>query len=369
MPEALAMHRLPKTKAAATTGALALIAYIRDRDYAPTIKTRITVGTWLVKFTTAESSPRAARNLIRGRENSPRTLKDYKRYFETYLKGDPFLDLTMQELDETDAMLFMGRMASTPLQDKRKMAGRRTYTGVVKFVRMAFNEYARTTRRWVNPFHRFDAPKQTERHIRDALTEDEVVSLFAPDVLRDTMERAVCAIIFLAGLRRAEVSALKPEDLDWNTPKILVRRAWQDFDSSDRQLGPTKSKRARKAPFDPVLQAAIRKLWEENGQHEFVFSFKNGTTPGPSWTIGRFHQWLERAGIQDNGRNLVPHSARHSLASMLEARGVPLRYIQDLLDHSDLKTTKIYLHETADTIRAISAKIGEAMGESSKDFD
>jgi integrase len=178
------------------------------------------------------------------------------------------------------------------------------------------------------------------------------------------MERAICAVIFLSGLRRGEVSALKPEDLDWNTPKILVRRAWLAFDSKDRQLGPTKSKRPRKAPFDPVLKAAIRKIWEENGQHEFVFSFKNGKTPGAAWTIGRFHKWLERAGVQDGGRNLVPHSARHSLASMLEARGIPLRYIQELLDHSDLKTTKIYLHEAADTIGAISAKIGEAMGQS-----
>jgi site-specific recombinase XerD len=33
-----------------------------------------------------------------------------------------------------------------------------------------------------------------------------------------------------------------------------------------------------------------------------------------------------------------------SLASILEARGTSLRYIQDLLGHSDLKTIKIYLH-------------------------
>jgi integrase len=360
MPEPLAMHRLPKTKAAAAAGALALIAYIRAGGETPVAKSDTTIGSWLEKFTSASTSPKAARNLARGRENSIGTLKCYKQYYNAYLKGDPFLDLKIQDVDETDALMFMGRLASTPLKDERKMAGRRTYTGVISFVRMAFHEYARTARRWINPFQNLDTPKQTERQLRDALTEDEVVTLFVPGVLRDSMERAICAVIFLSGLRRGEVSALKPEDLDWNTPKILVRRAWQDFSSKDRQLGPPKSKRPRKAPFDPVLQEAIRKLWEENGQHEFVFSFKDGKTPGASWTNVRFHKWLERAGIQDGGRNLVPHSARHSLASMLEARGVPLRYIQDLLGHNDLETTKTYLHEAAGMIGVISAKIGEA---------
>jgi len=35
----------------------------------------------------------------------------------------------------------------------------------------------------------------------------------------------------------------------------------------------TKSKRGRVAPFDKILQEAIRALWEINGGHEFVFSF------------------------------------------------------------------------------------------------
>jgi site-specific recombinase XerD len=39
---------------------------------------------------------------------------------------------------------------------------------------------------------------------------------------------------------------------------------------------------------------------------------------------------------------------------------VSLRYIQELLGHSDLKTTKIYLHSTDKTIRDIGRKIEDA---------
>jgi len=106
-----------------------------------------------------------------------------------------------------------------------------------------------------------------------------------------------------------------------------------------------------------MLQEAIKKLWAKNGQHKFVFSFKDGTTPGPSWIDGRFKKWIDRAGINLEGRYITPHSARHSLASILEGRGVSIRYIQDLLGHSDLKTTKGYLHSTDKTIRNIGEKI------------
>jgi integrase/recombinase XerD len=167
--------------------------------------------------------------------------------------------------------------------------------------------------------------------------------------------------MFLSGPRRAEISALKPECLDWHTPKITVKNAWQNFNKKNRVFGPPKGKKERTAPFDPVLQAAIKKLWAENGQHEYVFAFKNSSYPHPGWIRRRFPKWLERAGIKLDGRKIVPHSSRHSLASLLEERGVSLRYIQELLGHSDLKTTRIYLHSTDKTIRDIGEKIDDAI--------
>jgi site-specific recombinase XerD len=102
-------------------------------------------------------------------------------------------------------------------------------------------------------------------------------------------------------------------------------------------------------------------MWEENGRHEYVFCHPDGSILEPSWIRCRFPEWLRCAGIELGGRKIVPHSARHSLASLLEERGISLRYIQEMLGHSDLKTTKRYLHSTEKTIRDIGRKITETM--------
>jgi integrase/recombinase XerD len=348
---------------------LALIDFLKSAGIAPQ-KGKILVGEWLRLFTSMAESPKGARNIAENRPYSVQSIDRLKSIYDTHLKNDIFMGLLMSEVNYQDIIAFISRMGLRGLEGRykqnkvsQKMAGTDTFHKLVGFVRMAFKEYGRDRPYWLNPFNGIDSPKNIRHEKRDALPEEEVLKLFNPGVLRDVMELAVCSVMFLAGLRRSEIFALRPEDLDWYTPKILVQRAWQNFDRKTRVLGPPKSKRERFAPFDKVLQDAIKKLWQENGQHEFVFCFQDGTTPGPSWIKGRFKKWLDRAGIEMKGRVIVPHSSRHSLASILEERGVSLRYIQDLLGHSDLKATKRYLHSTDKTIRDIGKKIGAAMDE------
>jgi len=367
MPPELAHYRTPKDDKEAKAGAIALIIYLKNKQQEEGSARRIavddiTVGAWIEKFTRMETSPRTGINANRNRPYSSETLDTYRSFFINHIKDDPFCTLKMAEVEEEDALEFGTRISLRKLENGQPMCGSRTYTGIMVFVRMTFKSYQNKNRKWFNPFQTIATPSYAKK-TRDALPEEEIIKLFMPGVLERTMELAVCSAIFLSGLRRSEVSALKPEDLDWHTPKITVRRAWQNFDSKEKRvLGPPKGKRERIAPFDPVTQEAIKKLWEENGRHEFVFSWKNGEVIGPSWIYFNFERWIKRAGIELNGRKIVPHSARHSLASMLEERDVSIRFIQELLGHSDLKTTKIYLHSTDKTIRNIGLKITEAMG-------
>jgi len=198
------------------------------------------------------------------------------------------------------------------------------------------------------------------------------------------MDLVLCCALFTAGLRGGEVFAVKPDDFDWKTPKLTVQRAWQLPNSKEKRLGPPKSCKSRVTLFIPIFQNALKKLWEENGKHEFAFSKKMGRvrkkaiTPGAEWIRRRFPVWLERAGIEKGGRNITPHSARHTLASILEENGVAERYIQEILGHSHTqdiltssenrtkKTTRIYLHTRRKMINQISDLLTEILNREDK---
>jgi integrase len=267
-PDVLIQFRNPRTKAAAEAAAFALVEYLKkklEEGIAQRVRIEdITVGAWIEKFTDMETSPRTGVNASRNRPYSPDTVETYRNYYTTHIKGDPFTLLKMAEVEEEDATEYITRLSvkkQAAKKDKigRSMGGTRTFAGVIGFIRMAFREYQKKNRRWFNPFQYIDPPMINSK-TRDALPEDEMFRLFWPGVLKSSMELAVCAAIFLSGLRRSEIFALKPECLDWHTPKIKVKNAWQNYDKKSKVLGPPKGKKERDAPFDPVLQEAIKKL-------------------------------------------------------------------------------------------------------------
>lgn len=51
-------------------------------------------------------------------------------------------------------------------------------------------------------------------------------------------------------------------------------------------------------------------------------------------------------------KRVYPHLLRHSVATTLLERGMPLEQIQKLLGHAKLETTQIYAESTPEMIKA-----------------
>ncbi len=144
--------------------------------------------------------------------------------------------------------------------------------------------------------------------------------------------RALVLFALRTGLRQGEIRALKWEDIDGVSPKVLVRRsAWNDI------IGTPKGGRSREVPLSDEVILALKGLLK---REPYVFSHPSGRMWRRSemkWPLWRA---CKTAGLQRIGW----HVLRHTFASHLVMRGVPLKAVQELLGHRDIRMTMRYSH-------------------------
>ena len=148
--------------------------------------------------------------------------------------------------------------------------------------------------------------------------------------------RAMCTLALRTGLRLGELRALRWDDVDLPGKKLVVRRAaWNNI------VGSPKSGKSREIPLTTDSVLALSGLeWQSCS---YVFAGSNGelltkeSTKRPLWRA------CARAGFD---RRIGWHALRHSFASHLVMRGAPLKAVQELLGHADIKMTMRYAHLT-----------------------
>jgi site-specific recombinase XerD len=139
--------------------------------------------------------------------------------------------------------------------------------------------------------------------------------------------RLLLTIVYSAGLRVSEAAALKMADIDFQRKLILVRQG--------------KGRKDRCAPLAGNAAALLGEYllyapgkWLFPGQDiESHLSVRSAQKI--------FEHAALKAGIP---RPVSIHSLRHSFATHLLESGTDIRYIQELLGHSSVKTTQRYTH-------------------------
>lgn len=158
------------------------------------------------------------------------------------------------------------------------------------------------------------------------LNRSELKELFAaPKLLK---QRVVLSLIYSAGLRGQEVINLKIADVDFERMTIHIRQS--------------KYKKDRIVPLSPAMAVGLKKYLKAENPHIWLF---NGKTPGSKYST-RGISWVMRENLKKTSirKEVNLHSLRHSYATHLLEEGINIVTLKELLGHSEITTTMIYLH-------------------------
>lgn len=166
------------------------------------------------------------------------------------------------------------------------------------------------------------------------LDDDEVMAL--ERTMQPGFWRTFILFFLSTGVRFGEAAALHWEDLLLSGQASYVRICCA---ASRGTIGPTKTGRIRTIPLTSQMVAELSVL-QPRAAMDLVFTTEQGNVMRSENAKRALHRRCAKAGI----RRVSWHALRHTFATRLTTRGVPLRAIQELLGHSTIQTTCRYAH-------------------------
>lgn len=159
-------------------------------------------------------------------------------------------------------------------------------------------------------------------------------------VVKNPKHRLMLSLAYGSGLRVSEIVKLHVQNIDFQRGLVFVRKAKGDRDRIT--LLPTK------------IAIDLRRFIFGKDRDAYVFESNRGGKLTIRTAQKIFEQAIQRAGIQ---RDATFHSLRHSFATHLLENGTDIRYVQELLGHSNIRTTQRYTQVTASRIAHIKSPL------------
>lgn len=145
--------------------------------------------------------------------------------------------------------------------------------------------------------------------------------------------RTMILVALRTGLRRGELLGLRWEDVDLGRGRIRVVENYVRG-----QFKAPKNGKPREVPLSAAAREALEAHRHTRAERVFY------DAQGKPFTQGVMASQLERVCRRAGLRVIGWHVLRHSFASHLVMRGVPIRAVQDLMGHASIVITQRYAH-------------------------
>ncbi|MCK9403449.1 MAG: site-specific integrase [Chitinophagaceae bacterium] len=158
------------------------------------------------------------------------------------------------------------------------------------------------------------------------------------DSVKNVKHRTIIMMLYSTGMRLSEISALKIVDIDSTNMRIKVVQG--------------KGAKDRFTILSEQVLLELRAYYTLYRPKEYLF---NGQTPGKPLSMRMIQHSVQNALIKLglDSKHYTVHTIRHSFATHLVDNGTDLHTVKELLGHSSLQTTMLYMHLTAKRTQGI----------------
>lgn len=186
-----------------------------------------------------------------------------------------------------------------------------------------------------------------EKKMPEILTTEEVIRLLEQpkgDSPKEVRDKAMLELLYATGIRVSELISLLESDVNMAMGYIVCK------DLHKERVIPFGGE-AKQALFRYLGESREAMVEDPNCRTLFVNCSGGPMSRQGFWKLIKYY--AKKAGIESD---ITPHTLRHSFAAHLVENGADLRAVQEMLGHSDISTTQIYVNMNHSRIREVYAK-------------
>lgn len=271
--------------------------------------------------------------LMNVKHASANTMTSYKRDLKKlcqYIKSIGIADVN--DINATDLntyVIYMGEQGMSTATISRSIASIKSFFMFLFKKNIVRDDCA----------EQLKAPK-IEKKLPEILTVAEVNRLLeqpSKNTPKEIRDKAMLELLYATGMRVSELISLRLDDVNLMMSYILCR-----YTNKERVI-PIEN--AARVALEQYIKGARDSMCDNS---EYLFTNLKGQpmTRQGFWKL--IKSYAKKAGID---KDITPHMIRHSFASHLVSNGADLKAVQEMLGHSDISTTQIYLKSRQSRIK------------------
>lgn len=275
----------------------------------------------------------------------PSTFQRYEGIYRNYLK-DTILacskasDITSAQIQKFYNDLYKKGKRTTQIKELNKV------------LKVFFNYLIREDIVLKNPCCNIEIPGKKEeidnKNDLYILSHDEVKKILL--YLKGNKYELIFKMALFTGMRQGELLALTWDDIDLKNKIIHVFKTFKrvyeyENETTKKLVNKIQTVKSKNSVRDiPISNELYSLLNIQSNKQGYVFKDESGEILSAKIV---YYEWLK---ILDycNIKHIKFHALRHTFASNLLENKVDIKTVSDLLGHSDITITQIYLHSNTD---------------------